>query len=134
MQNTTQTAIDCSTIEAGRELDSIVAERAMNWIIDREASGPNYIIGHIPDGHPGERMEFVPAYSTNIAAAWEVHTHCCNQIFSKRTAYLKELGELLQNQIADGTGEKVRVAFPDAMKYLSPETICRAALAAMKTS
>ena len=46
------TAID--EMPAGRELDALVAEKVMGW-------------DHYPSKH-----EIVPAYSTDIAAAWEV--------------------------------------------------------------
>lgn len=111
-------------------LNDEIATKVMGW-----EKPPRDQVGWMIDGVWTGVRDYYCDWSptTDIKAAWEVHTHCCGQIFSKRSAYLKELGELLQNRIADGTGEKVRVAFPDAMKFLSPELICRAALAAVNT-
>ena len=61
-------------MNAGRELDALVAEHVMGWSLNSN----NF--GHVPRGWPPEMTPLdtnydpvdVPAYSTDIAAAWEV--------------------------------------------------------------
>ena len=67
-------------MEAGRELDALVAERVMGWhqeyiiSINNEetpiANTPEFMFP--PDTHDFDDIERVPAYSTDIAAAWLV--------------------------------------------------------------
>jgi hypothetical protein len=68
------------TMQAGRELDALVAEKVMGWREVRlrpsnssRRSGPDYK-GYKPDvvARRRETPCHVPAYSTDIAAAWEV--------------------------------------------------------------
>ncbi len=59
-------------MEAGRELDALIAEKVMGW--ENNKDGPTYY------GHRHEQIWAMnevpvydcPAYSTDIAAAWEV--------------------------------------------------------------
>ena len=62
-------------------------------------------------------------YSTDIAAAWEVHRAACGWLFSKRRKYLYALEEEIR-------GEGPLVAWPDALIFLDEVAICRAALKA----
>ena len=54
-------------MEAGRELDALVAEKVMGWK-DVNTAWPSY--GSPPESPDGWRE--IPAFSTDIAAAWEV--------------------------------------------------------------
>jgi hypothetical protein len=114
--------------EAGRELDIRIAEEVFHAKVwgRSENDGPEelWMTRHSPH-------QVLPDYSTSIAAAWQVHQHCCQQIFSKRRAYLMALGELLCLK-QDANGKEYNVAWPDAIMYLSPEIICLAALAAVE--
>ena len=68
-------------MEAGRELDEIVAEKVMGWKWDRRypTSDPQFIP---PEGDPrlawaaewDERgiPEYLPEYSTDLGMAWEI--------------------------------------------------------------
>lgn len=130
-------------MQVGRELDALIAEKvfglpgrfveavyvngrwvdALTWIgIDEDSSNPT----------PGRRGgDMPPRYSTDIAAAWLVHTHCCEQLFSRRMNYLDALGFLLQTEaFANMRDARGIEAFPSAMRNLSPRLICLAALKA----
>jgi hypothetical protein len=71
-----------SALEAGRELDALIAEKVMGfaWEIfpdDRYAimrvPGTNWCAADHSYGDDGTRYtEFLPAYSTDLAAAWLV--------------------------------------------------------------
>jgi hypothetical protein len=67
--------MDCVryAMEAGRELDRLVAEKVMGWTDLWEGEG--YVMAYPPNeqamGIDGERAP-VPPYSTDIAAAWQV--------------------------------------------------------------
>ena len=72
-----------SEMQAGRELDALVAEKAMGtaglrpisvldgrgWRQDIGTLGPSRELG---DGRMGREAKSIPAYSTDIAATWEV--------------------------------------------------------------
>jgi hypothetical protein len=66
-------AVTPETLEAGRRLDALVAEKVMGWrlilweanILPPDADMPH---GIPPVGHG----TWVPRYSTNIAAAWQI--------------------------------------------------------------
>lgn len=72
-----------SDLKAGRELDALVAEKVMGWVlvdaIIRQSMGlvlgpkefiETKIIALTPPGK--KEVESVPNYSTDIAAAWEI--------------------------------------------------------------
>jgi hypothetical protein len=90
----------------------------------------------VPDGV--DQIDFVemdgawaamPLYSTDIAAAWTVFQDQRRQLFSKRMAFFRQLGRLLQKHPELKSG--CLVAWPDAMMFLTPEKICKAALLAV---
>ena len=60
---------DIDTLQAGPELDALVAEKVMGWAFAdgcwNEPSGPRR-------AHPRSVYNHFPYYSTDIAAAWEV--------------------------------------------------------------
>lgn len=58
-------------IQAGRDLDVLIAERVMGWRHDIDSFGVGWL-----DTHGAFRLdEEVPPYSTDIAAAWAVVAH-----------------------------------------------------------
>ena len=71
--------MDIDKLEAGRELDALVAKEVMDWHQEyvRRITGemdpmwnePEYLV---PPGK--DEVERVPAYSTDIVAAWEART------------------------------------------------------------
>lgn len=52
-------------MEAGRELDALVAEKVMRHVVQRDEQGP-----YIP-GEAGHKWP-LPPYSTNMATAWPI--------------------------------------------------------------
>jgi hypothetical protein len=78
-------------------------------------------------GHHAGCLDVVHDYSTDIAAAWEVHRAACAMLFSKRRAYFRAIQE--QTRLESGA----LVAWPDVLMALIdvfPEAICRAFLKA----
>lgn len=68
-------------MEAGRELDALIAEKVMGWTNVAERRNtftrPGALIpsdwrGWSGDTPNGEREQLIPPYSTDIAAAWQV--------------------------------------------------------------
>jgi hypothetical protein len=79
-------------MDAGRELDALVAERVMGWRKRVSADHTNSPIKALRDfgviyawkDRAGKEMGLdVPAYSTDIAAAWQVVVHIHNSITNK---------------------------------------------------
>jgi len=68
-------------------------------------------------------------YSVRIQLAWDVVEKMSGELFSVRSAFLKSLHDQTYHEIS-GTGEKVCIAWPDVFWYITPETICKAALIA----
>ena len=71
------------SMKAGPELDKLVAEKVMGWVLTQDGPGEgawedDYSADYgrwMPSDSPGagpHAWETVPSYSTNIAAAWEV--------------------------------------------------------------
>src|SRR3990167_9984414 len=59
--------IEIDKLEAGRELDAMIADRVMGFSFN---SYGHSFTGH---GHPGwHALDKLPAFSNNIAAAWQV--------------------------------------------------------------
>lgn len=57
-------------MDAGRELDALVAEKVMGWEVDRSANRLIWLFV-APNGKRGD-ITICPPYSTDIAAAWQV--------------------------------------------------------------
>lgn len=131
-------------MEAGPELDALIAERVMEWnkrhhLIECEDPWYSYCkncgdgVREIGDEEFMEQeCKRPPHYSTNIAAAWEVHVNRRNQIFSKRNAYLEALGEIISRPCELALEAGQLVPLPYALAFLSPLAICRAALKAVE--
>jgi hypothetical protein len=66
-------------------------------------------------------------FSTNIAYAWEIAQKVRNELFSHRRMFFYYLQDLTRTEVT-GTGELVTIAWPDVFWYITPETICKAAL------
>lgn len=116
-------------MKAGRHLDSLVAKHVMGWKNLHEedryygsvGSGKyKTLVGDPPEGvQPSIHEDEVPAYSANIAAAWEVVDHILE----------RENGSLQIENTWYGRGWVV--TFNDdewASGFTAPEAICRAAL------
>lgn len=78
--------------------------------------------------HGNSVSERPPYYSSDIAAAWEVHLNVLNRVFSLRKAY----HEALQQQASQQVG--FSVAWPDVLtvlRHAMPKAICIAAISAV---
>ncbi len=119
-------------LEAGSRLDALVAEKVMKWQwnIRNGVCYAEHDCSNAADLWP----QWQP--STDIAAAWEVHKHCCRWTFSQRRRYLDARAfEIQTPPIAESNlefKEGIGVAFPNALMFLDPLPICRAALRAVK--
>ena len=123
-------------MEAGRELDALVAEKVMGLevrsITVMDSKGTHSDVGTVdaprrmPDGRMGVNVDKLPAYSTDIAAAWEV---------VEKLGLAFELGWLPEDKGFNwdaSFGEK-RGSEAGTTTYAStaPHAICLAALKAM---
>ena len=96
---------DFKMMEAGPELDALVAERVMGWRVDRT---------YCP-----------PTFSTDIATAWEVWQVSVDRwpyVFAR--ALMRELKVSDKRLLCDGIA--------DVLIRLTPLAICRAALKAVE--
>lgn len=121
-------------LRAGVEIDARIATEIMGW---RDCQWSDFL-GH--GGKPPKSdkllrgaygMATVPNYSTDIAAAWQVHLAMCDKLFSVRNRYLEELHNLANAELKEGSivhGDYVW----DVLRNKMPESICRAALAAVE--
>jgi hypothetical protein len=110
-------------MEAGRELDALIAERVMGW---RQTLFSNFPDQLEPPDEPGKARS-VPHYSTDIAAAWLVVekmrlTHWVEVLVYPELVFVRA-GRL-------GDTHKVKVIRNEAAT--SPLAICLAALKALE--
>ena len=115
-------------LEAGRELDALVAEKVMGWHVTPRGRciSPGYNPDCYKGGYLGAPFD-VPKYSTDIAAAWEAHRKIIMPSTELAFNYAREL------EIAAGAcwgGNDCNVL--DVLRYLTPLAICRAALKALE--
>lgn len=105
--------MDKVEMPAGRELDALVAEKVMLWVVDRLS---NHWCG-VPTNGTALPSD-IPSYSTDIGAAWEVvekmRTHSDVQVWVRFVWELPMSARGIHALLAN----------------LSPEAICRAALKA----
>ena len=102
-------------MNAGRELDALVAEKVMGY------------------DHTAWQVEYPCAYSLNIAYAWQVvnelnpadATKAQLDLFFKFCEYLAELCD------ADAWNQPSACAIDSLMRNITPERICLAALKAV---
>ena len=129
------------TIEAGRELDTLVAERVMGWSHierkPRQYKGFNGFANYFgPHGLPPEKpfnegfgLFDVPTYSTNIADAWRVLDRMIERGY-EGTLHRRAGDDGLTLFLLDAEGEPTgEYAYYCAEKM--PLAICRAALNAV---
>ena len=121
-----------------RELDALVAEKLMGW--HRQKMGldeylyplPNFSLGACEYWEPikGQHLavaEFLPHYSTDMTAAWEVVIQESELLFSKRRQFCEMLQHQTQNMSI--TGRTLYINWPDLLFHITPVTICIAGLA-----
>jgi len=113
-----------SAIEAGRELDALVAEKVMGW---KPSMFSNYPWQLVPPDGDGSAVRQVPNYSTDIAAAWLVVERMC-----EFPSYVSlGFGKWLQFRVDIATGAGREVMNSRAFAKTAPLAICNAALAAV---
>jgi hypothetical protein len=109
-------------VQAGPELDALVAEKAMGWrdiAMDTGGIWANQLVGYVHG-----RAQPVPPWSMDIAAAWLV----VERFYSARIERLSD-GEVYEAYLVterDGANADGFARAPTA-----PLAICRAALAAL---
>ena len=83
-------------LPAGRELDALVAEKVMGWVVVRKQSIANAMGQHVMDDYVGQpsigvtQPVLVPRYSLMIQEAWKVADHLRNR--SQFVAVLSGMG------------------------------------------
>lgn len=101
--------------------DIWVAQAVMDWVVVPDLVNWRGVSIH----QAGLCGMDLPEFTEEIASAWVIFTECSRRVFSKRMAFLKELADLLTNPTDLPSGLQVR--WPDAIQFLTPELICKAA-------
>jgi hypothetical protein len=141
-----------SALEAGRELDALIAERVMRWSDVGEKpmyaldggdtlNGPPARLvqegtawrGTRPDGSEG----FLPAYSSDIAAAWLVVEKLGMSVVCSEDGWYALKPEDIEHSTLRGTAFPTIVLVGKEFAYpepadTAPLAICRAALLAVE--
>ena len=119
-------------MKAGIEFDALVAVKVMGCVniqwsnISRENRAYCGCDGKIQlHREHGGVAPALPRYSTDIAAAWEVFQKMRSKPFSRRRTFMMALRDTVHQE----TGELV--GWPDVFWFVTPRTICHAALTAM---
>lgn len=106
-------------MEAGRELDGLIAEKVFGLRIDERKTGSWAVWDE------NGKWEWMKPYSTDISAAWEIIKNFKQKLFSVRNRFARELQQQMKTE--DG----LLLAWPDALIFLEPVHICKAALLAV---
>lgn len=115
------------TMQAGRDLDVMIAEEVMGWAgIQRGVLGTNEGVP-IPHGFDPSTRGYgsVPYYSRDIAAAWLVVEKCGLSVVQSVDGWYAVKPYDIEHGDVPGTGARHRPAETPAL------AICRAALAAI---
>lgn len=119
-----------------RELDTLVAAQIFGWtdirMQDFKYTEP-LLIGMVPEGYRAP----VPSYSTDIAAAWLV-VERLRDMWTTATEGVDGLDNTFPRPFDDGAffdklHRHADRRWPWAFLYVTPEALCRAALAAVHT-
>jgi hypothetical protein len=124
-------------MEAGRELDALVADEifglSIEWNEDTPCPYCDCAMRYCGDRarcSVCEEWRYGPykEYSEDIAAAWEVHKEACDWIFSQRRKYLNALQAIVTERMEAPPGSII--SWPDVLAFLEPRDFCLAALTA----
>jgi len=127
-------------MKAGRELSALVAVNIMGLKcahLNIEPLNPSSIQHSngaksrcLDCGEKDYNSSFIRGfkqYSESIRSAWDVVEKMRGELFSVRSSFLEALQDQTYQEIR-GTGEKACIAWPDVFWFVTPETICKAAL------
>jgi hypothetical protein len=115
-------------MEAGRELDALVAEKVMGWHPKSVAdfAGETYDLWEKPDGSVVS-LWHIPEFSTDIAVAWQLLRFVRDTwLLSQRDRFAREL----QRAVSTDLGGGMLVAPLHLWFVVEPIHLCLAALKA----
>lgn len=115
-------------MEAGRELDKLVADKIMGGVFETFA-------GHYGMYDAGGRPMEIPAYSADIAAAWQVVEHL-RDMWTAATDGVSGFDDTFARPFDDtaffqSLHRNADRRWPWAFLYVTPYTLCIAALGAV---
>jgi hypothetical protein len=108
----------------GRDLDALVAEKVMGWKWNDESAWLGDSKWSRTHGDP---WNFLPHYSTDIAAAWDIRDKVAAGIFSTRHFFSEEC----QRLVSDQAGVQLLIHHSEVILRIQPHQICLAALRAV---
>ncbi len=91
---------------------------------------------YCPPGQPVHinNVKTLPNFSEDMGAAWQLVDLTGDWLFSQRQKFYRTLDHLVRPWTRhDGCTQKSRVVWPNAIRNLTPEIICRAFLSAHPT-
>ena len=120
--------LDIDKMEAGAELDAQVAERVRGWHRGQQVEGRQYWFTKKPP-KPGYDPGFpCPYYSTDIAAAWEVHKNIYHRSSSVQDRYSEAIITAVRTRLDLGGV----LTLADVFLLFEPVDISRAACKAVE--
>lgn len=130
--------MEVEELKAGRELDALIAEKVMGWQEVRVGVGDDGIEGlmGVPDSpDPWRSAYWVPAYSIDIAHAWQVVEKLRADCVFANIGPDPSEGGGYNCQFHWGEGEDdFDIGVVDAEAPTAPHAICLAALKAVGVS
>ena len=125
-----ESLIDVAQMPAGKEMDSLIAERVMGWAKHPHVDSPTYWWEGPMKSY---LIDNLPPFSSDIADAWQVFGEMESGLFSSRKRFHQALNEQADIQAECLVGH--HVAWPDVLtvlRYVMPVAICRAALLSLR--
>lgn len=119
-------------LDAGRELDALIAEKVMGWTWDESTAWSPSGGRNSRTGRPDDPWWWLPHYSTDIAAAWEVFEKIPMTIYAPHASLAAGEYENVDQWVAEArlpSKESISESADTA-----PLAICLAALKALGSS
>jgi hypothetical protein len=118
--------VDRDGLPVGRALDALVATHVCRWTDVQYFADKGTHYGWAPDATVEDYPWPVPAYSTDMRAAWAViHALRARALLP---AFLRELGRYYQQAASGDPGDEYRVLAAFFADRWAAATICRVAL------
>jgi hypothetical protein len=115
------------TKTVGRDLDALVAEKVMGFVVNRRDGGPWHLVGEHPFQARGRCCGGgLPPYSTDIGAAWEVVEKIWDGGRGMSWRVVDDVPPTVCAEFWEGDHEY------EGIGQSAPHAICLAALAAVK--